>query len=146
VPHCSAIAAAGPGYVTALAARLSSGSLVGPRRFCPESVWFPHRFFTVDYSGGKYVVGNSTGRLMSHRQVSLLASSPNSYGWIIWSGLRHRVLMMQTGFSMQTLPPYSVQIMKSETACSRSATLRWPGLPVPVLAAHAKEPANGVQE
>jgi hypothetical protein len=45
-------------------------------------------------------VGTSGGRFLSHRQVRLLALSPNCHGCIIWDGLQMRVLIAPTGFSI----------------------------------------------
>ena len=58
-------------------------------------------------------VGSSFGSPLSHRQVALVSPCPNCQGWMIWSGLRMRVEITLTGFSMQIL---------GISACIRAAT------------------------
>lgn len=68
-------------------------------------------------------VGRSNGSPLSHRQVALLASWPNCHGWMVWSGLRIRVDMHPTGFSIATLG--IGQDKSVRTKSSATSVLAW---------------------
>ncbi len=67
-------------------------------------------------------VGRSGGSPFSQRQVAFVSPWPNCHGWIIWSGLRHLVDIMPTGFSSATWSLFaSAHAMKNSTAARCSA-------------------------
>jgi hypothetical protein len=64
-------------------------------------------------------VGVSFGKFFSHIQVVFLASSPNWYGCIIWSGFLYLLLIIHTGFSIAILSmgALTIAIKKSIHSC-----------------------------